>query len=769
MKTPFTSQIRVSSLLTASTLFLSFLFTASYTNAQAPCGGGDTVYSCSNIVNLFSPGVAGYVYSWYDAHCPPAQICQSPTFKDTGVSYTTDLNDGEHYYFYEGTNGSQNCTSGIIFIRVAAFHLVPLTHDSLPCILKVNTAQTYFNDMGYYDYQWYRNGQIIPGATDTNYTAHLAGEYVLKATSPRCGVVVSQPVYVGCSATAHYTNHTFSPGIHAFTNQNVVFQGVIRIPADAHVNFTNCHINMKTGSEIIVESTTQSSQQYGGIIHIINSFFSSCGQWGGLYIQGKNINSARDSLGGVLSITNSHVGDAYVGIAANNNAILTINNNIFEFNYMHLDMRYYDGNFTCAPNRVGGPDITIQGNHFNSLLEDTTGNFSPQNMPPAPINPQDRKMIYLDRIKGIYVINNTFKSSNYTSFKENAVEVHFVSQERCNYNGCIINNNLFEGDFKDGIHVENGTHIEITNDSFIGITERCIYINNSSEVTISSNCLQNTSTSISGIGISCDQVDTLAINLNFITNHHKGIEYYHLGGVGSKGEFVENNIEYCNYGIQIAPFCDPVNNSQACSSQNVAAYLNTRYVNLYCNHIFYCNFGIVGTGDIIDQGDTSSEWETFFDDTINGISTTNYQADVVWYTNSIIKNKIFHYVAYPPQWKGNGISIDNHWIDSTNFKSNIDFQNTYNIQSCRGSFKPIFYPPVNSQPFPNPFSQFLTIPASHEWQYYQLFTADGRQVKSGRLYSEPNMLSTENLPNGIYFLKLVGHKNQKSVMLIKNE
>ena len=86
---------------------------------------------------------------------------------------------------------------------------------------------------------------------------------------------------------------------------------------------------------------------------------------------------------------------------------------------------------------------------------------------------------------------------------------------------------------------------------------------------------------------------------------------------------IESNfIEHCTYGLVIAPYCDPVNSNSACSTLNNAYYLNTRNVNITCNHIFYCDYGVVGTGDISDQGDINGEWETFFDDTANGTSST---------------------------------------------------------------------------------------------------------------------------------------------------
>ncbi|HLU84950.1 MAG TPA: T9SS type A sorting domain-containing protein, partial [Vicingaceae bacterium] len=71
------------------------------------------------------------------------------------------------------------------------------------------------------------------------------------------------------------------------------------------------------------------------------------------------------------------------------------------------------------------------------------------------------------------------------------------------------------------------------------------------------------------------------------------------------------------------------------------------------------------------------------------------------------------------------------------------------------------------QVYPNPFQNYLTIQLkNNESATYEVISSNGKQVLSGQLMTG-STISTENLPKGIYFLKVQNQVQQSVQKLIK--
>lgn len=72
------------------------------------------------------------------------------------------------------------------------------------------------------------------------------------------------------------------------------------------------------------------------------------------------------------------------------------------------------------------------------------------------------------------------------------------------------------------------------------------------------------------------------------------------------------------------------------------------------------------------------------------------------------------------------------------------------------------------QVYPNPFENYLHIQLKNNTQqvYYEIISISGKQILSGKLVDD-STISTETLPNGIYFLKVFNQQQQTTQKIIK--
>ncbi len=750
--------------------FLVIIATYNYAYSQSPCPGAVDVYSCDPNVMLTSTALGGYTYYWYDDHCAPGVLCSAPTYLSTGTTYSNSYSDGDYYLHYDATNGGGTCSSGSIHLVVASAFVVT-SSGGFPTTLTLDLSGN-VSLMNYVNFQWFRNGIPIAGANSSTYIATAAGNYYIEAFSAFCGNKISIPVTLGCSLTNTYTaNYIFPPGITSLSNTTVVLEGMIVIPPDATVVMNNCSVIMKDGAEIILRKADPGlGQANGGFLTSYYTTFSSCDKWGGIYAEGYDNTTANNPYSATVSLTYSEIHDAYIGIYADNNTILTLDHNLFENNYQHIDLRSFVGEQSgCGAGGNQGVNLNINHSTFNYLME-TVPMFTPTNLPSTPNNNYYRKMIYIDDSKTIKLAQNTFVCYNWASaFDENALEMHNVSPAICSIEGFEVNECYFAGDFNDAIYASHVQDLYIYQSSVLGNVNHGIEVFDGDRVTIYICGIINTVSKAGVSGVNLSQVDNLIMSNDSLYSFLKGIEYYNYTN-NCTGLIAENDIQNNKYGLVIAPECDPTATSLACT--NSTNYTNLRKLEYTCNKIFNNDWGIVGVGDIDPQGGSmSTEWENFFDINGNTNSTTNTYADIAWYKTGSNAN-IYYASGYPPQWVSNTVSLDGHTISSG--ASNKVSGAAGPTGSCRGTFKtdPTIFPktkdPIKNNSiniFPNPANDYIVLENNYETAMgFILLDMMGKQLMTGNVKgkSRPSF-DISNLPVGCYLVRVYNHTDGKTI------
>ncbi len=768
------SYYRIERVLLSFTLLVLFaVMPFGKVKGQSACAGSIDIYSCAENVTLYSNAMGGYTYNWYDDHCAPGTLCSAPTYLSTGKTYTDIYSDGEYYFHYNATNGGGTCSSGSIHLVVAlGFDITP-TSGSFPLTMSLDVvSNSNVALMNYTNFQWYRNGIAISGATYSSYIATIAGDYYLEGYSSFCGNRTSSTVNLGCGLSNTYTaNYIFPPGTTSLSNTTVVLDGTILVSPDAIVIMSNCDVIMKSGAEIIVQKADPGlGQSNGGWLTTYNTRFSSCDKWGGIYAEGYDNTTVNNPYSAKISITYSEIHDAYVGLYADNNAILTLSYNVFENNYQHIDLRSFSGEESgCSGGGNQGVNLEIHHTLFSYLMETVPG-FTPLNLPTTPNNSSCRKMIYMDDCKTIKLAEDKFVCLNWhTAFDQNAVEVYNVSPELCLVSGFEIDQCHFAGDFNDAMYFSHVEDLYLYQCSVLGNVNHGIEVFDGDRVTIYICGVINTASQGGVSAINLSQVNHLILTNDSTWSFLKGIEYYNYTN-NCVGLIAENDIQNNKYGLVIAPECDPTATSLACSNSN--NYTNLRRLEYSCNKIFNNDWGIAGVGDIDPQGGSgTTEWENFFD--YSAGYTTNTYADIAWYKTGSNAD-IYYYSTYLPQWNSNTIILDGHTV-SNGVANKVTMHNSGSAGGCRGTFKPdpTIFPkakdPIKNNSiniFPNPANDYMVLENNYEIVMgFDLLDMTGKQVMTGNVKgkSRPS-LDISKLPSGCYLLSVYNHNNGETIV-----
>ena len=179
-------------------LNLSLLFLLSnYTFSQ--CNSNFTYYSCSNTIVLASANDAHH-YDWYTYSSCSGMT--GKTYHSTGISFNDTYLDGTYCISYDAMDSLNQiiCTTVITVVIETNINITsstPIPTSNLSLDLSGNNAY-----MGYSNFQWYKNGVLISGATNSTYTANSSGEYYIIA-SGTCSSKISDTItlYEGCNST----------------------------------------------------------------------------------------------------------------------------------------------------------------------------------------------------------------------------------------------------------------------------------------------------------------------------------------------------------------------------------------------------------------------------------------------------------------------------------------------------------------------------------------------------------------------------------------
>ncbi len=730
--------------------------------------------TCNSTFTLnFTPS-AGYSVDWYECD----QYGANGSFLNSGTSSTvspSSTSSQNFYYYYVCTDVFTNatCTSAVIDVRFDMnLNIWSNNGTTLPATLFANPSSPIYSA-----HQWYRNGQRIFGAVLSIYYATLPGEYYMTCTSS-CGASTSNAITF-CSIGITYSNKTFT-GSTTHSNTTLVLDGTIIINPGATLNINNCDVYMTAGSEIIARSA--GGGVYGGNLILSNSKIMGCGKWGGIYAEGGIANNApNNSSSARVTLSHSEIHDAYIGLFADNNAILAIDYTLFENNFIHIDLRKFGGSFSACPINHGwiGNNFDFSHNTFNYLME-IPPSFSPTNLPSPPKNNSYRKQVYIDYGNTIKLSNSIFNCYNWGTQDQNAVEVYTVYGTLCNVKGFEIDSCTFNGDFNDAMMFTNVKNLYINNTNISGDVNHGIEVFGGDHVYVSSNIIHNSSNSYGGLsGANVSQVNNFQFHRNDVQHFVKGIEYYNVGNNNS-GSIDSNTFKCDKYGIVVAPECDPTDANCTTNSNN---YSNTRYLDLLCNRIFYCNWGIVGVGNLKTQIKNGKEWQTSFDNINNTYSTTSTNADVAWYNSGGLQIVIYNLInTYPLQWVGGSLNLDGHSVSSgTNLVDEklggvpATTYRTSSLTPCitSPSMKDSFATAIAAvmqqtntiNIYPNPADEYIVLENNFESAVgFSLVDMTGKQVLTGcvkgKLFSQVDI---SNLPQGCYLIRIYGYTNGENL------
>ncbi len=735
-------------------------------------------YTCDTIYSLTKTPSAGYDVTWYscDSLGNNATILYGGAAANTiNVLPSTNSNSQAKHYYYICTDvfTQSTCTSAVITVVYELNLTIVGNTITLPAILSANP---YSNHNSYTQYQWYRNGHIIPRATDSTFNAKIPGGYQLRATSI-CGNSQSNTIVYNCSTSTALVlnNYTFPTGTTVL-NGEIYIVGTIKVPQNAIVNIDQARIEAESCSEIIVDSADRAdTSAVGGILTINNTTLSSCNNWQGIKVYGQKFDSgAFVPQNGALTMNNSELYGALIGVNAVLHGYLYINKCLFENNFNHIRMYF------CW--EMNG---YIDSSRFTYLME-APQTFCYNDTMPSYYNPSKQKHIYGDYVSIVRLLNDTFECYNNNGFQsENAIQIESVqsSLNTSNLYGFKISDCKFYGDFYNGVYFKEPHYVYIdgTGESeFIGDIEQAIDIKNFTHVYIDNQKINRNIIFHNGGGIRLSSGFDAIVSNNEVNNFAKGIEFYDNGsGVPfSPLSYIKGNkINSCTIGVSSASNEFPVGNV---TTNN---YINDRDLKIYCNQILNCDYGIIGTGPIVDQGSASGgsggnfeDWSNRFCDSfanhacLNGSSSVF--ADLVWWNQAdsiqLYMDTLISFRQLKPLI--DSFVLNNNPInDATNraqFKVNfpsinqaVDFfcnGGLYNVKNEDKSWdKNISL--VNMKIYPNPAVNELTI--EREEYDLSLYKIEIYDILGQKKYSQMGQnintyISTSDFSQGLYIINI---------------
>ncbi len=717
-----------------------------------------TLATCSTAYTLSYTPASGYDVIWYecDAYGGSASVLNggSPTNNFTVYPVNTYHNH-TYYYFYVCTDGFVPCSSAVITLKYD-YELDFSISGSVPSA--VLTIQPYSSYNTYSNYQWFRNGHLISGATSSTYTATLPGNYYLIADANNCGQRTSLTNNVGCGTNTYSANYTFPTGTTNITSGTIEFEGTITIPEGAVVNISNATIHMKQDAQIVVDKAVTNN---GGILNIDNTIISSCGTWYGIVVAGVDSNYAGLSKSATLSLTTVQISDAKIGVYAFDNAYIDIDVGTFTNNYVHIHIERFAGS--------GAGNTYIQHSAFSNLMLVSPTLSGSAVYPVTSFQyPSFRPFVYLYQANKFYFTSNSYVCFNPPS--RNQVAIVNYAPTTTNTNSMYLDGENLSGDFHTGILAENIKSLNVSNStSIIGDIDNGIITENVYSVGIYNADIRNNVTQgVTGIRTR-NTINAYHIQYSFIKNFVNGIECYNETDMA--GDITQNSIISNTYGIVMAPICHPVTGSCGNNSSYYGSNTNMRFIYMNCNKILGNDWGIIGVGELEDQGDQNGyEWGTFFDYTVG--NTTSTYADIAWYNSANPITFVVYdstgnnnqYGAYYFQWPSTSTTIE---LDGNTvaYNANDAARDVSPNKACRGQFKTNSFNSINSnivnsparvEVYPIPFNSILSIKHTNiKFINISIVDMTGKIIMNTQnKNSDITLLNTENIPTGFYFIRI---------------
>jgi hypothetical protein len=719
--------------------------TVNYTD-NAPSSTSITsssTYFCGSTVTLTATSNSSYTYQWEEY--VNGVWSSDFSFASGGGTNALDINHPGTYHCII-TNASPSgascpATSNDITITAPVLSIEDFApsapYSTSSSSLNVSTSvSSYFSG----PYQWYyvsptgTGATALAGATSVplsfSGSSYSPGYYYLKGNLSTCGSgdVVSNVVYISgsCSTVGMFPlSTTTSVGSSYFSNSNFsVTGGSMTVGGSAATTY----IYMGSGTSITVPS--------GSTLTLEKVSVTCCsGMWQGIVVQG----------GGSLIIKNGcTITNATCGVYSDNGGAVDISGSTFQQNVNHIALADYTSSTLS---------VNIHGNTFGNLV--TMPGLSTSFFYKPLKNASYNKMIYISNVP--YGLSNSIASNTFDNYIPtiNGSGISGIEVYHSGASGVItFNANTFGGSgtsFAREIYAEGGSssssitgNLTFTNNSFYG--------NNS------------------GSGIVLNDVEGCSIT-GSITDHNtfenlqNGVEYYQNYTVSTGNAIELAHFEQNTYAIVAATGSHPV---LVGSNNNVSVQLALQ---MSCNKIVKNTYGIIGSGDLQDQGDASTDAGNNFN-TASGThcttcSSQNTEADILWIGDGTNRTNYYASTDYSSTINTSTTTTSVSINGTTQSSSGNGF--TMNsilssASSCWASFKMSGLSSKSSAKelklYPNPTSAFFTIELPHSEMIvnYSLQVMDitGRKIYNCSTEKKPTeTIDASTWPSGTYYITIV--------------
>jgi len=611
------------------------------------------------------------------------------------------------------------------------------------------------------EFKWYRNGMVVN--TDTNYMATATpGEYWLEVNGD-CGHFVTNKITLkmDCNVTMNESyadpEYIFNPGPPYIiapvttpgTSNAYHVSGIWRIHPGATVDISSTHLIFDEGAEIIVEPE--------GHLRIHNTILSSCGRWKGITVIGEPSTGAGrlmfpPQIHGSLALTGSLIEDASCAVHSKDGGMVVMLDNEFGKNNMHLAFTDYDFDHLSSVNHCQFSNIDV----YNSTLDT---NYKPGLL---NINEDTLAGVYLKNVDSITFVLDTILYNPYPKDFFNDCNVYMGVYLRGNASNPIKKIRLEDNSFPLS-RLNYGCYMIHSDDVVLRENKFGEYILYPLEPTY---YLPSPVPEVISKGIYSQDASSLKCYYNLINSQVDGLQVYIDNTLTQDTIFIiGNDFNGNGNALVISPIEHPLNNdySKNNSGNNIEAVVR-------CNELNSNNIGIVGSGNLINQGSATFSHDNY--------CSNNVEWDIIWGNGN--PSFLNFYSGYQPNFPSslskpikviNGSPYDqsnNTWIEV--YTSTIDpclplsiHPNSIKVDSSFTNWNDL-------NVYPNPFKDQLYI----EYKYGELsnfptmFNINGKLINCNmQLLNGKVIVNTQNLPKGVYIIHVKLDGNNTNVKVVK--
>ncbi len=549
---------------------------------------------------------------------------------------------------------------------------------------------------------------------------------------------------------------------------------------------------MQQNSSIIVYNASIPAVVGGGELIITSSTIYSCGDWQGIFVRGSSV--AQSTNSGRLKMRDASIKNANIAVYADNCARIDIQTTTFEDNYSHVQLNNFSN---LNANNTQGVNIDFAYCNFNALMANTPLSSLPNFVIPVN-NSSYRPMVYLNDFKTIAFNYCNFYCTNYASPPDQIGVDALDANGTTTMDGLYIGHCAFAGEFNTAVYIYNFYTVKIYYSTVSGDFYDGVAAHYGTDLWMSHNNISHSPNGLGNTAFKMNQVYQGIMGSFIFSNTFKkcinGMEYYYYSASPSNNTspVFYNTFDSNTYGLVFAPKCHPVGNV-SCNNNYYTNYIGT--INFECNKFIGNKWGLVGVGDMTNQGALlGDEWGSFFAyyefnnvNHYNYTSTSTY-ADIVWYNPNAIQNnnkllRIYHHPQPPPNpingytyapafvnFNANAsILLDNNTVNNGNRVNYLYTGPAQNAVTCWGNFKT----DPNTQNgtgnnskgnivessqdtlvkiFPNPSAGIFNIsnPSTSSFNYY-IYNMMGQVMGTGYIAAEKTIaIALDNAAKGCY-------------------